>query len=166
MKLNYLVVLASSLIPMVVGMIWYNAKVMGNVWLAESGMTKEKANSGNMFKVVGFSMLFNVFVAMALHVMVIHQMGIYSTLMNEVGLNEVGSPLYNYLQDFMAKYGNNFRTFKHGAFHGFVIAIMFVLPIVGTSALYEQKSWKYIFIHVGYWAISLTLMGGVICAFA
>jgi hypothetical protein len=166
MNLNYLVVLASSLIPMVVGMIWYNTKVMGNVWLAESGMTVEKAKASNMFKVMGFSVLFNVFVAMVLHTIVIHQMGIFSVLADNPDLKDPNSELSVMLTNFMAKYGNNFRTFKHGALHGFMTALFLVLPVIGTSALYEQKSWKYIFIHVGYWAISLMLMGGVICAFA
>ena len=62
------------------------------------------------------------------------------------------------------KYGNEFRTFKHGAFHGLVTVMFLILPIISMNALYENKSWKYIFIHVGYWALSLSLMGGVICA--
>jgi hypothetical protein len=68
------------------------------------------------------------------------------------------------IADFMAKYGNEFRTFKHGAFHGLMYGLFFVLPVIGTNGLFERKSWKYIFINVGYWTVSLMLMGGIICA--
>ncbi len=166
MKVNYLIVLATSLIPMAVGILWYSKIGFGNLWMQETGITEEKAKEVNRFKVVGLSMLFNVFVAMLLPNIVIHQTGIMSTLMNDSTLNDPTSPLALYVQDFMAKYGTNFRTFKHGALHGFLSSIFLVLPVVGTSALYENKSFKYIAIHVGYWAVSLTLMGGVICAFA
>ncbi len=166
MNLNYAIVLASSLIPMVVGFIWYNPKVLGTVWMNECGFTMESTKTANMAKIMGFSILFNLFVALVLHTIVIHQMGIFSMLADTPDMKDPNSELSVMITNFMAKYGANFRTFKHGALHGFITAIMFVLPIVGTSALYEQKSWKYIFIHVGYWAISLTLMGGVICAFA
>ena len=65
---------------------------------------------------------------------------------------------------FMAKYGNNFRTFSHGALHGIILAIGIGLPVFGTNALFERRGGKYIFIHLGYWIITLALMGGLLCA--
>jgi hypothetical protein len=62
--------------------------------------------------------------------------------------------------------GTAFRTFKHGAFHGFFGSMIFALPILGTNAMFEQKGWKYILVNMGYWAITLTVMGGVVCAWA
>ena len=66
----------------------------------------------------------------------------------------------------MDTYGGNFRTFKHGAFHGTLYSVFLVLPLIGINALFERKSWSYVWIHVGYWALTLALMGGVISAFA
>jgi hypothetical protein len=166
MNLNYVIVLGSAVIPMIVGFIWYNPKVFGKVWMQESGMTMESTKTTSMVKIMGFSILFNLFAALALHVIVIHQMGIFSMLADTPEMKDPNSELSLMISNFMAKYGSNFRTFKHGALHGFITALMLVLPVIGTSALYEQRSWKYIFIHVGYWAVSLMLMGGVICAFA
>jgi hypothetical protein len=37
---------------------------------------------------------------------------------------------------------------------------------MGTNALFERRSWKYIFMNVGYWALSAAIMGGIISAFA
>ncbi len=66
---------------------------------------------------------------------------------------------------FMEKYGMLFRTFGHGAFHGILSAIFFGLPLIGISALFERKSFKYIFIHLFYFIICFALMGGILCQF-
>ena len=55
-----------------------------------------------------------------------------------------------------------FHTFKHGAFHGGILSLFVILPALGTNALYEQRSWKYILINVGYWLVSFVLMGGIL----
>ena len=112
------------------------------------------------------SFVFNFLLAVVITQLVIHQFGFFSALMNDPTLNEVGSETYLYAQDFMDRFGGNFRTFKHGVLHGVMFALFSVLPIVGTHALYESKGFKYIAIHVGYWIVSLGLMGGVICQFA
>jgi hypothetical protein len=67
-------------------------------------------------------------------------------------------------QAFMTDYGSAFRTFKHGALHGFMTGLFFALPLIGVGALYERRSWKYVLIAGGYWSITCLLMGGIICA--
>jgi Protein of unknown function (DUF1761) len=166
MQPNLIVVIATALIPLIVGFIWYNKSVMGNVWMAESGYNPDTAKKPNMVAIMGLSLLFSILLASSLMPVVIHQMGFTSMLMNEPALKDPNSELSKTVADLMAKYGTNYRTFKHGAFHGFLTTIFLVLPVIGTNALYEQKSAKYVGVHVGYWAICLTLMGGVICAFA
>jgi hypothetical protein len=64
----------------------------------------------------------------------------------------------------MDTYGDRFRTFKHGALHGGITSIFFVLPMIAIPAMFERRSAKYILIHAGYWFISLCIMGGIICA--
>lgn len=68
-----------------------------------------------------------------------------------------------WLKDAMSKYGNNFRTFRHGMVHGFMTGLFLILPAVGVSSQFEMKSWKYILITAGYWIVSMMLMGGIIC---
>jgi len=41
-----------------------------------------------------------------------------------------------------------------------------VLPVMGVNALFERKGFKYIAINVGFWTVSLALMGGIICQWA
>lgn len=164
LKLNFLVILASGLIPMVVGAIWYGP-LFGKAWMTESGMTMEKIQGANMAKIYGVATLFSIMFAIGVFPNMIHQMGAYSTLAN-LGVDTAGSETNLYFADFMAKYGNEFRTFKHGMLHGTILGILVALPILGTNALFERRSWKYIFINAGYWIISSMLVGGVISAWA
>ena len=77
------------------------------------------------------------------------------------GDSSIAKPSYS---TFMNDYGTAFRTFKHGALHGFMTGLFFALPIIGTNALYERRSFKYTFVTGGFWIMCLTIIGGIICA--
>jgi hypothetical protein len=167
MNVNFLVLLGAALVPMVMGFIWYNPKVFGKAWQAAAGMTEDKMKGGNMGLVFGLAFLLSFFMAFALQFIVIHQWGAFSSLATDPkALMDPTTPIGAYLADFMAKYGTNFRTFKHGALHGTIAGLTLALPILGTNALFERKSFKYVGINVGYWVITMALMGGIICAYA
>lgn len=165
MKLNFLIILAAALIPMVMGFIWYNPKIFGKAWMTASGMTEEKAKSANMPLIFGLSFVLSFFLAFGMQFMVIHQYHVFSIFANDPTAFDPGSETGVFLKNFMEKYGHNFRTFKHGAFHGAIGGIMIALPILGTNALFERKGFKYVAINVGYWIVTMSLMGGVLCAF-
>ena len=166
MSVNFLIIFIAALVPMVVGFIWYSPKVLGTAWMQAAEITEDKIKGANMAVIFGLAFLFSFFIAMAEQFMVIHQWAIYSILANDPGMKDPNSEVSMMVKSFMEKYGTNFRTFKHGAFHGTLAGILIALPIIGTNALFERKGFKYIAINVGYWTISLALMGGVICAFA
>ncbi|MBP9887859.1 MAG: DUF1761 domain-containing protein [Leptospiraceae bacterium] len=163
---NFLILALAAIVPMVMGFIWYHPKVMGTVWMEASGLTEEKLKGANMPLIFLLSYLFSFFIALALNGIVIHQSHLYSILMNEPGLKETGSEINTFVTTFMAKYGSNFRTFKHGVFHGVLAGIFFALPVLATNALFERKGFKYIAVNAGYWIITIALMGGIICQFA
>lgn len=165
MNLNWWLILATGLVPLFVGSLWYSPLLFANAWIKETGLKEEELKNANMIKIFGFTALFGIMLAVALTPIVIHQMGAFSTLATPDMMKE-GSEIKTYFMDFMSKYATNFRTFKHGALHGTITGIFLVLPIMGVNALFERKSWKYIFIHVGFWTVSAALMGGIICAFA
>jgi len=48
---------------------------------------------------------------------------------------------------------SQFHTFGHIA-----------MPVLVTNALFEQKSFKYILINVGYWIVTFAIMGGIVNA--
>ena len=85
--------------------------------------------------------------------------------MQDTSLMTEGSELNLYAADFMEKYGNNYRTFKHEVLHGAIIGLLLVLTIFGTNAIFEKRSFKYVMINAGYWIVSLALMGGILCQF-
>jgi hypothetical protein len=162
MEINFIALLVSALVTLVVGFIWYNPKVFGTIWMRENNFTPEQLKSGNMLKIFGLTYLFSLMITMTLMSLTIHQSG----AVGMVG----GPPLIDSAKPsfaaFMADYGMAYRTFKHGALHGFMSGLFFAFPMIGINGLFERKSWKYILIHAGFWTVCLTLMGGIICAFA
>jgi len=165
METNYVIVISTALIPMIIGVIWYHPAVMGNAWMNASGVTPDQAKSGNMAIIFGVSILFSLMLATMIPALVIHQSGMVSMMMSEQGVpgNEMSNPDFKYMFD---KYGHNYRTFKHGVFHGVISSLFFALPILGIMAMVERRNAKYIFIHLGYWIVTLALMGGVVCQWA
>ena len=165
METNYAIVFSIALIPMIIGAIWYHPAVLGKAWMAASGVTDEQFKGGNMAIIFGVSILFSLMLAMVIPMLVIHQSGLVSMMMGEPGIpsDPMSNPDYKFMFD---KYGNNFRTFKHGAFHGILSAVFFALPVLGIQAMFERRSGKYIFIHLGYWVTTFVLMGGIICQWA
>jgi hypothetical protein len=165
MYFSLLTTFLASLIPLATGFIWYNPKVFGTVWMAETGITEESAKKSNMPLIFGLTWLFSFFIAFTLNFVVIHQNHFFSVLAEQPGIDDANSAVGLYIADFKLKYGLLFRSFKHGALHGTLTGITMALPIVAINALFERRSAKYIGIHFGYWVLNLALMGGVICAF-
>ncbi|WP_366186919.1 DUF1761 domain-containing protein [Flavobacterium ovatum] len=160
MEINFIVLLVAASSTMVIGFIWYNPKVFGTIWMTESGMTEEKMKGANMVLIFGMSLVYAFLISMSLQMITIHQWGAVSMI---GGDPSIVKPSY---YAFMADYGTTFRTFKHGAFHGILTGVFMALPIIGTNALYERRSWKYTLVTAGYWIVSFMIMGGIICAWS
>lgn len=167
-NIDFPILALAALIPLFMGFIYYNPKVLGGPWMKAIGKTEEemRAKKVNLVGVLIVCYIFAFMMAMAIQFMVIHQFSVLSVLATDASTMEPGSKNATWLAQFMTEYGTNFRTFKHGAFHGFIGALTLAMPIVGTAALFEQRPFKYTLITAGYWAISMALMGGVICQFA
>lgn len=160
---NMLIVAAAALVPLVMGFIYYNPKVLGKAWMKLSGMTEEKMKEGNMAVIYGSAYFLSFLAAIALFMSVVHQTDYHSILINEPGYGEEGSEIMNQIGAFMDTYGNNFRTFKHGALHGGFIGFFVALPVLVTNGLFEGKGFKLGFLNAGYWIITFALMGGILC---
>ena len=161
MELKFYLVLATGLIPLLVGMIWYSKALFANAWMQASGMTEEKGKNMNMIVIFILVYVFGIMLSVALMPIVIHQMGVFSVFADDK--TPEGQA---YLKHFFDTYGTRFRTFKHGVFHGVISSIFFALPVIGIGSLFEAKGWKYMAIHLGYWMLTFALIGGVICQFA
>lgn len=165
--MNFPILLAATLIPLVIGFVWYNPKIgFGKAWMSASGMTEEKAKGANMIVVFGLTILFSFMIAMIMQALVIHQIHFGSILKFQADSADPNSESSQLLKTLMEKYGHDHRTFKHGAFHGTISGIFLALPLLSINALFERRGFKYIAINAGYWIISFALMGGVICQWA
>ncbi len=147
--MNFLAIGVAALSTLVVGFIWYHPKVFGTVWMHEAGLTEEQLKKGNMFIIFGLTLILSFLIALVVMMLSVHQMGATSL----VGDPATALPSY---QVFMDDYGMVYRTFKHGAFHGFLTGVLFALPLIAINGLFEHRSARYIFINSGYWIVSLT----------
>ncbi len=158
MEINFYSLILAALSTLVVGFVWYHPKVFGTIWMKESGMTKEKMKGGNMLVLFGVSLVYAFLISFILQFLVIHQFGALS-----MTGGDVTKALPSYAA-FMKDYGDAFRTFKHGALHGFLTGLFMILPVIGTNALYEKRSFKYTLVTGGFWVVCFTIMGGIICS--
>ena len=164
LEVNYWIIPLAALIPMVMGFIWYNPKVIGTAWMKEADMTDEKVKGGNMPLIFGLSYIFALMLASVMLQLTIHQFGFQSLIMEKDGtFSPEGIELFNQA---MKLFGDNYRTFGHGALHGTMAGLFVALPVIATNSMFERKSWKYTWINTGYWVITMALMGGIVCQFA
>ena len=159
-----LVCLVCAFAAMAIGFVWYNPAVFGKAWQKASGLSDEDIRGANMPLIFGLAFVFSFLLAFALFPATIHQWGLNSMMNGVEAMNDQSSEAYKAYIYLMDNYGNNFRTFKHGALHGFIYSIFIALPLIGVNALYDRRSGKYILINWGYWAVVMTVMGGIICA--
>jgi hypothetical protein len=164
MPSNFWIVFVAALVPLIIGFIWYNPKVLGKQWMAAAGLSEEKMQGANMGLMFGLTYLLSVFFSAGLMVLVVHQLGALSLLSAQPDFAQEGSASSTMLKQFFEQYGNSYRTFKHGAFHGVLSGIMIALPILGINAMFERKGFKYVAINVGFWIVCMALMGGIVCA--
>jgi len=144
----------AALTALVIGFVWYNPKIFGNVWMKASGMTEEKMKGGNMAVIFGVSLALSLLLAFFTMFLVVHVVGVYG--MTE---GQLDGPT---AKAFMDEWAGKYRSFGHGLIHGAMAGVFMVLPIVAINALFERKSWKYILINAGYWIVTLAIMGSII----
>lgn len=160
-NVNFLIIALSALIPLLIGFIWYNPKVFGTTWMNVCGLTEEKLQKGNMPLTFGLTYILSFFIAFSLMPIVIHSFSVASAL-GGFNMTPESAELY---QQVLTHIGTSHLSFGHGVLHGTSIALLFVMPIMVINALFERKNFKYMAINVGFWIVSLALMGGVLCQF-
>lgn len=165
MNMNFLAILVSAAVPMIIGMIWYNPKVLGTAWMKEAGLTEVQLRAGNMAVIFSVSIFLSFLLAMSLQFNVIHQFHITSAFFDfQEQIKDAATPEGSIYKSTMDLVGLGHRTFKHGALHGTMTGLLFVTPIIGINSMFERKSFKYVAIHCGFWIICLAIMGGILSA--
>jgi hypothetical protein len=133
--INYLAVLVAAVASMVIGSLWYGP-IFGKKWIALMGWTEEQMNSAKA-KGMGKSYAL-MFVGSLLMAYVLAHSVIY------------------------AAYYMRVSGFSAGLMVGFWNWLGFVVPVSLGSVLWEGKSWKLWFLNVGYYLVTLMVMGAIL----
>lgn len=163
--MNYYIAFVAAIIPLIIGFVWYSKPVFGNVWMKSIGKSEEELAKGNLPLILGLTYILGIALALGLSGLTNHQSGVMQLFAMHPDFGQDGTEVQNLFDQVMATFGDSHRSFGHGALHGGIGAILFALPLIGINALFEQRGGKYIFIHFGYWLVTLIIMGGVICQF-
>ena len=157
MEFNLPAIAVAAIVPLLIGALWYNPKIgFGLSWMRLAEMTEEKMKSGNVAVIFGLTLLLSLMLSMTVNGVVIHQVAAYQLAMHNLEAESYVA--------FMEEFGNAHRNWKHGLLHGALSGVFFVLPVLGINALFERKGFKYILINVGYWILTLAIMGAILCA--
>ena len=54
--------------------------------------------------------------------------------------------------------------FVHGLYHGVMLCVMFIAPVLISKSLFERKSISWILISTLYWVVAITLMTAIVFA--
>lgn len=157
---NFLVIAACAFIPFSIAFVWFHPSVFGGeTWKAVAQLTDaQNAKAIRPWQLL-LTIVLNFFIAFGLFVMTVHGTHILGLHGGDVeAMKNSASTMA-----FMAEHGSNYVTFSHGIGHGLVLGfVAFVLPILGYAVIFERKSFKYLLVNGGFWAISLTLMACII----
>src|SRR5688572_32785382 len=107
---NWLAIVIATLIPMIIGFIYYHKSLFGKAWMSSLRLTEEDLKKGNMGVIFGISILMSFLLSWFL-------------LLNVDGPGQEGP----------------FDSFKHGAFHGFELGLLVAMPVLVTNGLFERK---------------------------
>ncbi len=162
MDINFYLLFFTALIPLIIGSVWYSNLLFGKTWFKVSGMTEDKMKSGNMLIIFGLTYILGLMLSAAMMSWCVHQFATQSLFATQEGFADQTGQYYEYFQNFMSQFGGLHRSFGHGAVHGGFAAMFIVLPIIAINSLFERKGWKYILVHLGYWLVTLILIGGFI----
>ena len=132
--INYLAVLISAVVSMIIGSLWYSPLLFGNAWMKAGGMTvkdMDKAKKKGMGKLY-FAMF-------------------------------IGALVTAYVLAHFVQYVGA-SGFFDGMEAGCWLWLGFIVPVLLGSVLWESKPIKYYLINVLYWLVNLTVVGGILAA--
>ncbi len=160
MNLNYTAFFLISFIPLLIAAFWYHPNSPMMRWSKVEGFVKPSSLSP--LKLLLAFILSFILVYGYIN-LVIHQMGFYELFFTDIMLgNETSKQV---VEDFLAKYGQKHRHFGHGVFHGAINAFVFALPFVSLHVLLENKSSRFLILHLSYWLVTSMIIGGLISEF-
>ncbi len=159
---NWYIIPITAFLPLILGYVWYHPNVLGQKLADINGETiAGKKSWGKIILIYIFSFL----LAYVLTLMSVHQSAIFQLFFMDPELANTQSEYSAFINEFMEKYGHRHRSFGHGMIHGAEAGLMFGLALIGITTLMQNKSLKSVWIHIVFWVLCCSLMGGMTCAF-
>ncbi len=162
---NFYILPITAFIPLVIGFIWYRPNVFGTKLAETTGESIEQISQPKNIGQIALIYLFGLLLSYIMTLVSVHQIGVFQLFFLESSFADTSSEFRSFTNDFLAQYGTRHRTFGHGIIHGAEASFFFSLAILGISALLTGKSLKSIWVHVGFWVVTCSLIAGVNCAF-
>lgn len=145
-EINYLFVVLAALIPMITGAIFYGP-LFGKQWMNSLGYTQNNLPEPVKMPIVYVVSLVLSFILAFFLISLIE--------MTHKTCGETGEILFG-----------SHDTFGHGALHGFFIGLGVAIPVLVNNLLFQRMKGSNILLNVAYWLITISLMGGVLDAWA
>lgn len=133
--INWLAILVAGISSFMLGGVWYSPALLGNAWMKDNKFSVDDVKKSNKAKIFGWSFLFSMIMAVNL--------GMFLTD-PQPGCGPATDLVWG---------------LTAGALAG-----IWVFCSLAIVALFEMRSWRYIFINGGYCLVALTLMGAIIGA--
>ena len=130
---NYLAVLVAALIPMAVGFVWYSPALFAKKWMAMIGKTPEEIMKSGPGKAYAISFAGSLVMAFVLD---------HSIIFGDAYLHMSG--------------------FGAGMMGAFWLWLGFVVTTNAGTVLFEFRRAGLYWVNMGYYLVSLLLMGGVL----
>ncbi|GLR17624.1 DUF1761 domain-containing protein [Portibacter lacus] len=140
-EFNILAILVAAIVPNIIGALYYGP-LFGKTWLESFGMTAEDMKGRNEALIYGGALLCSFVIAFFLF---------FFMSMGHRDVLEGGEVVIN-----------SFATFKHGAFHGFMMFFGLVMPVIIALALFHKTKLKNVLLNIGFWALCFAVMGGIL----
>ncbi len=139
--INFLAIAVAAIIPNALGALFYGP-LFGSMWRASLGKTSDDLEPNNPVLVYGGAFLLSFIMAFFINIVIqfIHK--------DVTAAGELVVASHN--------------TFGHGALHGAMIGLTFLMPVIVSLGLFHKAHWKTNLLNSIFWVICFALMAGVI----
>lgn len=141
-QFNWLAMLTATLMPMIIGFIYFHPSLLGGIWMRANGFTPEIIGKGPKPILYGLCLV--------LSFMLTFWCRIQFADVHQTSLNFDGTP-------------KNWVTFQHGLAHGLIYGLQIVLPVLGTLAVFEKRTLGWVLVNTGYWTLTLMAICAIVC---
>ena len=139
-QFNWLAIIVAGLIPSIMGAIYYGP-IFQKQWLSSLGKTQEEMVPKNMGLTYGLALMMAMLLSinMKLTIEMIHR----DVINGQLAFHST-------------------HTFGHGAFHGLLMCLFIIVPVIVSLSLFQKNSGKNILLNVIFWCITMSIMGAIL----